>query len=570
MFVSCRLSLAVLLCGTLFPFGQTPAPAQALPAPAQALPALAQALPAPVHAAYPSGTDSPLGQRIAALLADPQAASAQWGIAVTTLDGVPLYGMNEGKLFRPASNAKVFTSTAAIALVGAETTFTTRIVGNLEPGGIVRGDLTLVGAGDADFASGDLPYIAPANRIRNAPAPPPLADLAQMADQLVARGIKRIHGDIVGDDTLFPWEPYGESWAADDLVWGYGAPISALTIADNQLKLTITPGRITGAPGHQTFPRATIDFDQNGVDYYTVVNQVETHPAHTPLEGIDVERDPSTRTLRVYGALNEGSPPDTEHIAIDNPALYAAMALRQMLTARGIAIDGSVRAQHRSLQNAAGFLSQLRTPNPCDQMLVSGRGVCAESCAMYATIGPTLATHTSAPLAEDIVYTMKESQNLHAELLLHHLGRFTQCGQGSTVEGARLRQAFLVHAGLDPADFTLYDGSGLSAKDLIAPRAAVQLLQFAATQPWFSAWKPSLPEGGVDGTLGGRFKDPPLAHHVFAKTGTLGETNALSGYLDAASGRTLIFSILVDDHTPGSSASRKAMDQIVEAIAADD
>ncbi len=556
MFVSCRWSLVLALLGAPPLFGQVSAPPSAPPP--------------PVHLPFPAGEGTPLGQRIATLLADPHVASSQWGIAVTTLDGTPIYGLNEGKLFRPASNAKVFTSTAAIALLGPQKTFETRIVGDLQPGGTVRGDLTLVGSGDANFASGDIPYIAPANRVKNAPAPPPLEDLAQMVDQLVAHGIKRINGDIVGDDTLFPWEPYGESWAVDDLVWGYGAPVSALTIADNELKLTITPGHITGKPGHQTFPAATVELDQNGVDYYTVVNQVETHAAHTAGDGINVERDPATRTLRVYGALNEGSQPDVEHIAIDNPPLYAAMALKQILVARGITVAGEARAKHRWANDAGGFLSQVRTPAPCDEHLFNNNaGICGLVC-MIPYAGTELATHTSAPLAQDIVYTMKESQNLHAELLLHHLARFTHCGQGSTVEGARLARSFFMHAGLDPADFNFYDGSGMSAKDLIAPRAAAQLLKFAATQPWFAAWKPALPEGGVDGTLGGRFKDPPLAHHVFAKTGTLGETNALSGYVDTASGRTVIFSILIDDHTPGSSASRKAMDQIVAAIAAEE
>jgi D-alanyl-D-alanine carboxypeptidase/D-alanyl-D-alanine-endopeptidase (penicillin-binding protein 4) len=125
-----------------------------------------------------------------------------------------------------------------------------------------------------------------------------------------------------------------------------------------------------------------------------------------------------------------------------------------------------------------------------------------------------------------------------------------------------------IQSGLDGGDFEFYDGSGLSTKDLVTPRATAQLLAFAATQPWFEQWKAALPVGGVDGSLASRFTDAPLKGHVFAKTGTLGESRALSGYLDAASGRTLIFSILVDNHTPGSNADRVVMDKIVAAIAA--
>jgi D-alanyl-D-alanine carboxypeptidase/D-alanyl-D-alanine-endopeptidase (penicillin-binding protein 4) len=126
----------------------------------------------------------------------------------------------------------------------------------------------------------------------------------------------------------------------------------------------------------------------------------------------------------------------------------------------------------------------------------------------------------------------------------------------------------LVHAGLDPADFVFYDGSGLSGHDLVAPRATAQLLAYATKQPWFAQWKAALPVGGEDGTLSSRFPDAPLKDHLFAKTGTLGESRALSGYLDTASGKQVIFSIMVDDHAPNTSADRRVMDEIVAAIAA--
>ena len=129
-------------------------------------------------------------------------------------------------------------------------------------------------------------------------------------------------------------------------------------------------------------------------------------------------------------------------------------------------------------------------------------------------------------------------------------------------------RAFLLHSGVDPDDFIFFDGSGLSAHDLVTPRATATFLAFAAKQPWFPAWKASLPEAGEDGGLDTRFPNAPLKDHLFAKTGTLGETHALSGYLDGVSGRTVIFSIFVDTHTPTTSADRIAMDKVVEAIAA--
>jgi len=164
--------------------------------------------------------------------------------------------------------------------------------------------------------------------------------------------------------------------------------------------------------------------------------------------------------------------------------------------------------------------------------------------------------------------TLKVSQNLHAELLLHRLGGAAACTTGSTAEGARIVRGYLLHAGLDPADFVFYDGSGLSGHDLVTPRATAQLLAYAAKQPWFAQWKAALPVGGEDGTLSSRFPDAPLKDHLFAKTGTLGESRGLSGYLDTASGKQVIFSIFVDDHAPNGSTDRAVMDRIVAAIAA--
>jgi len=124
-----------------------------------------------------------------------------------------------------------------------------------------------------------------------------------------------------------------------------------------------------------------------------------------------------------------------------------------------------------------------------------------------------------------------------------------------------------VNAGIDPGDFVFFDGSGLSGQDIITPRAATTLLTYAAKQPWGERYRATLPVGGVDGTLSNRFTDPALKDKVFAKTGTLSEVNALSGYLTAASGKTLVFSILCNNHHPIGDAARVAIDKIVEAIA---
>jgi D-alanyl-D-alanine carboxypeptidase/D-alanyl-D-alanine-endopeptidase (penicillin-binding protein 4) len=524
------------------------------------------------HPVFPTGNGTPLGAQIADLLGDPGVSRAHWGIAVMAMDGTPLYGFDEGKLFRPASNAKLFTTAAAMAILKPEATVETKVVGNLDEHGTVNGDLTLVGAGDANFASDDLPYVAPSQRPKGEqPQPVALDDLRTLADQLVTKGVKRVTGRVVGDDSEFMYEPFADSWDVGDLVWGYGAPVSALTIADNELKLTVTPVAAAGPKGQEQYGQATVTLEQNGVPYYSLARgAVEMTPAGTGSH-VNVERTPGSRTLRVYGSIAVDASPDVEEVSIDDPALYSAMALRQMLIDRGIEVDGDATKQHWEVVDGHGFLGRVSAPpTPCETLLAGGTGGCMVVCPAL-TWPSVLASHTSAPLAEDVTLTLKVSQNLHAEILLHRLGHLpAMCGRGSTVEGARMVRAFLLHAGIDPADFVFYDGSGLSGHDLVTPRATAQLLAYATKQPWFAQWKAALPVGGEDGTLSSRFPDAPLKDHLFAKTGTLGESRGLSGYMDTASGRQVIFSIFVDDHAPNGSADRVVMDKIVAAIAANE
>ncbi len=491
---------------------------------------------------------APFCDRIRALTVDPTVAAAHWGVAVSGLDGTLLCGVNEGQLFRPASNAKIFTTAAALALLGPGATVQTRVTGQLEPvSGVVSGDLTLVGGADANLDSNDLPYLPPAQRPKT-PRVQSFHDLDDLAAQLVAKGVKSVTGDIVGDDTLFPYEPYPPSWNGDDFVWYYGAPVSALTIADNQLKLTIAPGQTT--------------LEQFGVAYYTVQSYVTTGPAKSH-SAVQVERLAGSRIIRVYGQMAADAAPDVEEIAIDDPAAFAAMVFRNVLLAHGIAVTGSSRAQHLPVMDGEGFTAGLMAGDREASFLAGGiqHGSC-----LSRPQRPTLATHVSAPLADDVIYTDKVSQNLHAELLLHRLGRVMLCGSGSNVAGARMIRAYMLRAGVQPNDFLFYDGSGLSDHDLVAPRATVKFLGFAATQPWFPAFKAALPDAGVDGTLASRFK-APVAFKLSAKTGTLGESRALSGYLTTAAGEELIFSIMVDTHLPTSTADRTIMDKIVETIA---
>jgi D-alanyl-D-alanine carboxypeptidase/D-alanyl-D-alanine-endopeptidase (penicillin-binding protein 4) len=246
------------------------------------------------------------------------------------------------------------------------------------------------------------------------------------------------------------------------------------------------------------------------------------------------------------------------------------MALKQLLQARGVVVRGKARAEHWEAHDVGNFLQEVRQPVPSFESLLNrtSRVSCHDAGRPELRADETvLATHVSVPLVEDVVLMNKVSQNLHAEMLLRNLGKSTTCvGRIST--GAQMVRQFLLAAGLDQDDFVFYDGSGLSGHDLVTPRATARLLQYAAEQTWFADWKQSLPVGGVDGSLEGRFTKAPLKGKVFAKTGTLGEARALSGYVECASGRTVIFSIMVGNHAPQNNADREVMDKIVAAIAA--
>src|SRR3984957_8668624 len=350
-----------------------------------------------------SGTKA-LGPQIATLLAPPAVAQAHWGIAVTAMDGTPIYSMNEAQLFQPASNAKLFTTAAAMALLGPETTFETKVVakGVLSVAGTLTGDLVLLGDGDANLSGREIPYVAPA--LRPKPAPPaadPLRYLEEMVEQVAKSGLKVVNGDVVGDDTLFPWEPYAEDWAIDDAVWGYGAPVSALTITDNQLKLKVTPGLTVSEP-------ATVIVDP-ALPYYTVDMTGLKTGANKSGNHVQMERALGSKVLRVYGSIAADTQPDEEEVAIHDPAEYAAVALKGMLEARGIVVTGKARAQHRISAEAEGFSKQTREEIP--ELNLQGpyrRG--ANATASCDSCDPlhgwkTLASHQSSALEEDFVVT---------------------------------------------------------------------------------------------------------------------------------------------------------------------
>lgn len=525
---------------------------------------------------YPDGTGSKLGRQIADLLANSAVSQAHWGIAVTSLDGTPLFGLDADKYFRPASNAKLFTTAAAMALLGPDARVTTVVTWDEpSPENNFQSTLVLHGAGDANLSGRRFPYESSGARTtrlaaqlaangeraeaQKAEEDNPLQALDDLAEQVRAKGITQVNA-VVGDDTLWPDEPYAESWSVDDLPWGYGAPVSALAVNDNEMTLTLAPGAAAGQIATAVLAPHPPQL-QNGEQWTKLRTEVQTV---APGQAAEIQINLPLflrRVLAVSGTVPAGKS-HTEQVAMWAPAEFAASLFSASLGAHGVSGAGGYRQQTRTAAGTTPFSVAVHVPlgDLSPKAEPSAAPVCGAGCSVVAQ-------RESPSLAQDVVVTLKESQNLHAEMLLRRLGR-AYGTEGSFAQGARVVRQFLLNAGIDTDDFVFYDGSGLSSKDLVTPRATARLLAYASQQPWFSAWKAALPIGGVDGSLAGRFPDLPLKGHVFAKTGTLGESRALSGYLDTVSGRTVIFAVFVDDHAPGTPFDRFTMDKIVAAIRA--
>lgn len=488
-----------------------------------------------------------LAERIAAVLASPDLERGFWGIEVASLEtGKSLYSQNSYKLFTPASNTKLFTTAAAIALIGPNYTCRTTVEtnGTLDKYGRLNGDLLLVGRGDPNLSGRELPYLLRTQRNDH-----PIQVLEQLADALAQKGVKYIDGDIVADDSYFAFERYGEGWSQDDLVLADGAPVSALTINDNVVFVNILPA---DRAGERAFVSIT-----PFADYYQVDNRIITTPAGTGRK-IFINREPGATLLTLWGNMPLDDAGANEALAIDNPAEFAAALFRQLLEKRGIVVYGKQRSRHTELASLSTLTVTATAP---------ARGG-DESSRPSLSQPMILASHESKPLIEDVQVINKVSQNLHAEILLRVLGR--EKGMAGTVEGGlEVLRGFLNQAGIAPEQYLFYDGSGLSRQNLVTPHAVVQLLCYATSQPWGASFRDTLPVAGVDGSLADRFSNLDSRAHIAAKTGALGGVKALSGYAATVKGQQIAFSILSNNLNLPNKRVLDTIDSIVEAIVND-
>ncbi len=432
------------------------------------------------------------------------------GIHIATLEGETLYQRDGEQLFLPASTLKLFTTAAALDALGPEARVTTTALGI--PLGPQRWEVRVVGAGDPSFGSEAMDALA-----------------RQIGRQVGAGGTVVT---LIGDDSALPGAGVNPHWEWEDVLAGYGAAANGLIWQGNALGLTLTPQ----GPGEL----ATVTWPEGAGELpWQVENQVQSVPPGTPeflrIQAPALGSQGGGLRLRLTGQLVAGSEPALTAIAVPNPGERFLQALAQRLTQQGITVEA---------------LAVTFTPPPASPTLALG-------------------TVSSPPLAEWLPPINRDSNNLYAEALLHHLGRQGPIppGQGVAEAGVAQVRAFATGVGIPADALVMVDGSGLARKNLTTPAALVTLLQAMARHPQRALYQDSLAIAGVSGTLRRRFQDTPAAGRILAKTGSFSRNGALAGYVFPPHHPPLAFAIVVNNLDQPGAVVRQTLDAIAAPLA---
>jgi serine-type D-Ala-D-Ala carboxypeptidase/endopeptidase (penicillin-binding protein 4) len=457
-----------------------------------------------------------LQRELASAVQTPAFTNAVWGVEVRSLkSGEILFARNPRTFLMPASNMKVVTLAAAAERLGWDYTFQTRVVaGGPIDHGTLKGDLVILGSGDPSL--GGRPGGSP-------------AIVEAWADEIRARGISAIEGRVVGDGGAFAGPGLGAGWAWDYLAYGYAAPAGGLAFNENVAVLVMRAGAAVGDP-----VTAELRPDATGL-------AVECRAVTGPKDGdtdLTLDRLPGSRLLRVGGTVALGRTDVTRSVAVDDPALFAASALRKALVLRGIAVAGEAVAGER------------RPPavTPPERVLV---------------------TYTSPTLAAIGKVTLKVSQNLYADSLLRAMGRPADGGPATVADGIKTVQGVLQGWGIGPDRYVMVDGSGLSRYNYLSADVLVGVLAHLYADPRHRGpFSDALPVAGVDGTLAGRMKNTAAQGNARAKTGSISNARSLSGFVVTADGEPLVFSILVNNFNVPQAEADAVADRVVARLAA--
>jgi D-alanyl-D-alanine carboxypeptidase/D-alanyl-D-alanine-endopeptidase (penicillin-binding protein 4) len=491
-----------------------------------------RATPAPPTASRspaPSVSNAPadlaLAREIDRAIDESDLAQARWGVFVMSLsEGRVLYSRNGDKLFTPASNMKIYTTAAALDLLGADYHWRTSVYADKQPNsnGVIDGDLTLYGRGDPgldSYRKDGLPVLA--------------LELRQ-------HGVRHVRGSIIGDESYFRGEMYGLGWQWNDVQWYFGAQPSALTIDANAMELTIAPGSKFGSA-------AAIKLQREN-RYFHLTNNTTTGDRGAPAS-IGINRGLSDNEIRVWGEFPTGGRGFTAYLSVYDPALWSATLFKEALLAQGITVDG----EPRSRDFRAAEVERFDPQKALEIAFAEGR-----------------------TLGEIVHETNKESNNLYAELILRTIGKERGSlapdpdprknrTRGDDEAGVAVVKSWLDRNNIPTNGLAIRDGSGLSRLDLVTPEATARLLVAINRTSSAAVFHDSLPIAGRDGTLKPRLLRE--AGKVFAKTGTLTYDHSLSGYATTQNGEVLAFSILCNDAT-GHSDPVRLIDEVARLLVA--
>jgi serine-type D-Ala-D-Ala carboxypeptidase/endopeptidase (penicillin-binding protein 4) len=443
----------------------------------------------------------------------PVMAQGLWGVEVKSLDtGKVLYALNARKLMMPASNMKIVTLAAAAETLGWDYRFRTSLETRAPvEDGILKGDLIVRGSGD------------PTVNTRGNRA---TAVFDEWAAVLKAAGITRIDGAIVGDDDAFDDAWLGQGWSWDYLQYGYAAPVGALEFNEDIATLSIRPGANPGEP---------VALELTPGSGLTLVNHAVTGEP-TSQTTIEFDRRPNEAVLEVTGSIASAAPPASRDVAVVNPTVYFAQALRNALVARGINVVGG--------------------------------GVDVDDVRAWVPDPPrrVLAESLSPPLRDIAIVMMKVSQNLYAETLLKAVGA-AKGAAGTTAAGRDVARGVFGAWNIAPDTYVQADGSGLSRYDFVTADMIVTLLDHMYRDPrHHDAFVATLPIAGKDGTISSRMKNTRAEANALAKTGSIANVRALSGYVKTRDSETLVFSILANSFTIPAATVNWIADLAVETL----
>ena len=468
---------------------------------------------------------STLASRIDAHLAEPAFADAAWGVQVVSLDtGKTLYSHNPDKLFVPASTAKLYTAALALDTFGPDYRVLTSLFATEKAGrdGELRGDLILVGYGD--------PTLGVDKRVS-------WADTLAIA--LRKSGVRSVRGSLIADATWFAAPLYGSGWEAADLQSWFGAPVSALSVDENVVRVEVRPAPQPGS-------KARIAFDPPG-SAQDLDNDLRTLRAPAATD-ISLFRAPGESVLHAFGTIASNAQPQYYRLAVHDPALVAAEQLRAALERQGVVVQGKSRSVYWPQQNEA----------------LSGDKV------------QRIADVWSPPMAEIVKRGLKVSQNLYLQNMLlmvgakaaadeRTAGEVSPVFRSSESRGIQALRSYLGRIGVPLDGVLIEDGPGLSRRDLTSPAALASLLIRVGDNPGAKAFRLGLPEAGVDGSLTGRMRNSAAQGRIHAKTGSMAFTYALAGYALTAADERLAFAIMLNNYRRPVDAGRPTAE--LDAIA---